>query len=184
MRKQTKSPKNKMTMIPLKDTYEIINRYRQTCPVDVESLSAALGIPIDRVPMDATISGKITNHGNDRLAIIVNSKHSKTLPTEPRQRPRTQKSALPKRPRQISLRQVYLCRQRPLSTCKIGVWNQRTLPQGWVYRFPHWKSGFRRDHAAGGNPLVVFEAFRKVGLSLSPCIASKIDRNRLSPILR
>jgi len=78
MRKQTKSPKNKMTMIPLKDTYEIINRYRQTCPVDVESLSAALGIPIDRVPMDATISGKITNHGNDRLAIIVNSKHSKT----------------------------------------------------------------------------------------------------------
>jgi Zn-dependent peptidase ImmA (M78 family) len=44
----------------------------------VESLSAALGIPIERVAMDKSISGKITNLSDNQFKIIVNSKHSKT----------------------------------------------------------------------------------------------------------
>jgi len=64
-------------MIPLKDSYQIVNRYRQRLPVDVASLAAELGIPVERVPMDNAISGKLTNHG-DRMSISVNSRHSRT----------------------------------------------------------------------------------------------------------
>jgi len=65
-------------MIPLKDTYEIINRYRKTYPVDVNGLCAALGIPVERVPLDNSISGKLTSHGNNQYVITVNSRQSKT----------------------------------------------------------------------------------------------------------
>ena len=56
----------------------MINRFRRTAPVDVETLSQALGVPVHYAFLDPDISGMLEKIGDDKFKITVNAQHPKT----------------------------------------------------------------------------------------------------------
>lgn len=57
---------------------EIINRFTNIYPVDVEKLALAMGVSVKYVNLDDNISGMIEHVGNDKYRIVVNSNHHTT----------------------------------------------------------------------------------------------------------
>lgn len=56
----------------------LINRFKRTAPVDVETLSHALGVPVHYANLDNDTSGMIEKTGDDKFRIVVNSNHPET----------------------------------------------------------------------------------------------------------
>lgn len=56
----------------------LVNRFRQTAPVDVEALAFALGVPVQYAYIDPDTSGILERTGDGRFRIIVNADHPHT----------------------------------------------------------------------------------------------------------
>lgn len=56
----------------------LINRFKRTAPVDVETLAFALGVPVQYANLDPETSGMIERVADGRFRIVVNANHAPT----------------------------------------------------------------------------------------------------------
>lgn len=61
----------------LKESLEVIKKYWNTAPVDVEAIARDLGVPIRKKPLPQNISGAIMQ-ADGKYEIVVNANHSAT----------------------------------------------------------------------------------------------------------
>ncbi|MCF1505639.1 ImmA/IrrE family metallo-endopeptidase [Afifella sp. H1R] len=62
----------------LSEQYEVINRFRERHPVDVEGLAYALGVPVHYAFLPESISGMVEPRDGGRFEIVVNANHPRT----------------------------------------------------------------------------------------------------------